>query len=152
MFSKEFYPMIDFFLWQLIGDFFKIMSWILAFIMVAKSMTKLYIITEIIFSLLFQSFINATSSNSSIGIGFANKNLSYYTTSAVLPATEPLSGTPGFPQCTLCRFLRCLSENLTFLYTASVRISDHSKQLYPSIGQFTCICPNRHMAVSPCSL
>ena len=68
---------------------------------------------------------------------FANKNLSYYTTSAVLPATEPLSGTPGFPQCTLCRFLRCLSENLTFLYTASVRISDHSKQLYPSIGQFT---------------
>lgn len=53
LFSKEFYPMIDFFLWQLIGDFFKIMSWILAFIMVAKSMTKLYIITEIIFSLLF---------------------------------------------------------------------------------------------------
>lgn len=53
LFSKEFYPMIEFFLWQLIGDFFKIMSWILAFVMVAKSMIKLYIITEIVFSVLF---------------------------------------------------------------------------------------------------
>ena len=86
------------------------------------------------------------------GIGFANKNLSYYTTSAVLPATEPLSGTPGFPQCTLCRFLRCLSENLTFLYTASIRTSDHSKQLHPSIGQFAGICSDRHMAVPTGSL
>ena len=32
----------------IIGDFFKIMSWLLAFVMVAKSMTKMYIITEII--------------------------------------------------------------------------------------------------------
>ncbi len=112
-----------------------------------------YTIDAILFSFPCQHccfLINAENSFS--GVDFANKNLSYYTTSAVLPATEPLSGTPGFPQCTLCRFLRCLSENLTFLYTASVRISDHSKQLYPSIGQFTCICPNRHMAVSPCSL
>ena len=53
LFSKEFYPMIEFFLWQLIGDFFKIMSWILAFVMVAKSMIRLYIITEIDFSVLF---------------------------------------------------------------------------------------------------
>lgn len=50
LFSKEFYNMKDLFLWQLAGDFFKIMSWILAFIMVAKSMTRIYIITEILFS------------------------------------------------------------------------------------------------------
>ncbi|WP_226064000.1 O-antigen translocase [Kaistella polysaccharea] len=50
LFTKEFYPMKELFLWQLAGDFFKIMSWILAFLMVAKSMTKIYIITEIIFS------------------------------------------------------------------------------------------------------
>lgn len=53
LFTTEFYPMKDLFLWQLIGDFFKIMSWILAFLMVAKSMTKLYIITEVFFSALF---------------------------------------------------------------------------------------------------
>jgi PST family polysaccharide transporter len=44
--------MKNLFFWQLLGDFFKIMSWILAFLMVAKSMTKVYIITEILFSAL----------------------------------------------------------------------------------------------------
>ena len=52
LFTREFYPMKNLFFWQLLGDFFKIMSWILAFLMVAKSMTKMYIITEILFSLL----------------------------------------------------------------------------------------------------
>lgn len=50
LFTKEFYPMKELFLWQLIGDFFKIMSWLLAFVMVAKSMIKMYIITEILFA------------------------------------------------------------------------------------------------------
>lgn len=53
LFTKEFYPMKDLFAWQLAGDFFKVMSWILAFVMVAKSMTKLYIITEIMFAVIF---------------------------------------------------------------------------------------------------
>lgn len=51
LFTKEFYPMKELFLWQLIGDFFKIMSWLLAFVMVAKSMTKLYVTTEILFAI-----------------------------------------------------------------------------------------------------
>ena len=50
LFTKDFYPMKDLFSWQLLGDFFKVVSWILAFVMVAKSMTKIYIITEIAFS------------------------------------------------------------------------------------------------------
>ncbi len=63
LFSKEFYPMIDLFLWQLIGDFFKIMSWILAFVMVAKSMIKIYIITEIAFATLFVGLSTAFINN-----------------------------------------------------------------------------------------
>ena len=39
--------------YQLVGDFFKIMAWVLSFIMVAKSKTKLYIITELVFSGMF---------------------------------------------------------------------------------------------------
>ena len=50
LFTKEFYPMKELFFWQMLGDFFKILSWILAFVMVAKSMTKIYVITEIAFS------------------------------------------------------------------------------------------------------
>lgn len=53
LFTASFLPMSNLFIWQLIGDFFKISSWLLAFVMVAKTMTKLYITTEIIFSILF---------------------------------------------------------------------------------------------------
>jgi O-antigen/teichoic acid export membrane protein len=53
LFSKSFYPMAKLFLFQLMGDFFKIGSWLLAFNMIAKSMTTTFIISEILYSLLF---------------------------------------------------------------------------------------------------
>jgi PST family polysaccharide transporter len=53
LFTPEFLPMENLFLWQMFGDFFKICSWLLAFLMVAKSMTKAYMFTEILFSLSF---------------------------------------------------------------------------------------------------
>ncbi|WP_370895455.1 O-antigen translocase [Chryseobacterium gossypii] len=52
LFTPNFAPIKKLFFWQLLGDFFKIMSWILAFVMVAKSMSKIYIFTEISFSVL----------------------------------------------------------------------------------------------------
>ena len=51
LFSHAFMPMRDLFLWQMIGDSLKIGSWILAYLMLSKAMTKLYVTTEIIFSL-----------------------------------------------------------------------------------------------------
>ena len=53
LFSPDFYPMESLFIWQLLGDFFKISSWLLAFLMVAKSMTKTFIATEVVFSGLY---------------------------------------------------------------------------------------------------
>lgn len=50
LFSHAFMPMRDLFLWQLIGDSLKIGSWILAYLMLSKAMTKLFVTTEIIFS------------------------------------------------------------------------------------------------------
>lgn len=50
LFSHEFMPMRDLFLWQMTGDSLKIGSWILAYLMLSKAMTKLFVITEIIFS------------------------------------------------------------------------------------------------------
>ena len=41
------------FSWQLTGDLFKICSWLLSFIMVAKARIKLFITTEIVFTLLY---------------------------------------------------------------------------------------------------
>lgn len=51
LFSQAFLPMRDLFLWQMIGDSVKIGSWILAYLMLSKAMTKLFVTTEILFSL-----------------------------------------------------------------------------------------------------
>lgn len=53
LFTSDFSIMSDLFIFQMIGDFFKMLAWILSFIMVAKAMTAKYIITELIFTCLF---------------------------------------------------------------------------------------------------
>lgn len=50
LFTPMFLPMKPLFTFQLFGDFFKIGSWLLAYLMIAKAMTKTYITTEIIFA------------------------------------------------------------------------------------------------------
>lgn len=53
VYTEEFIPMQQLFIWQLIGDFFKICSFLLAHIMLAKAMTITYVTTEILFALLY---------------------------------------------------------------------------------------------------
>jgi O-antigen/teichoic acid export membrane protein len=53
LYSEEFLPMEDLFLFQLLGDFFKIAAWMLAFLMQAKAMTRIYIASEIGFTVLY---------------------------------------------------------------------------------------------------
>lgn len=51
LFTPEFYPMESLFGWQLAGDMFKMCSWLLSYLMVAKAMTSKFVITEIVFNL-----------------------------------------------------------------------------------------------------
>jgi len=53
IFTSDFLPMRELFLYQLIGDVIKIASWLLGYVMVAKAMTKLFIISEVIFTFSF---------------------------------------------------------------------------------------------------
>ncbi|WP_394760360.1 O-antigen translocase [Flavobacterium sp.] len=48
LFTEDFEPVSNLFLWQLIGDFFKAASWILGLQFFAKKMTKAFIITEVL--------------------------------------------------------------------------------------------------------
>lgn len=73
LFSDSFIPMKPLFTWQIIGDVFKIASWLLAYVMVAKSMTKIFIITEIIFTI---SFISISILSINI-LGTIGANLAY---------------------------------------------------------------------------
>ena len=53
LFTVEFSPMRELFAWQMVGDTFKIGSWVLAYLMLGKAMYKLFIVAEIIFSASF---------------------------------------------------------------------------------------------------
>ncbi len=62
LFTDAFTPMLPLFKYQLIGDVLKIASWLIGIQMLSKAMTKLFIATEIVFSLLFTG----------LSIGFIN--------------------------------------------------------------------------------
>lgn len=53
LFSKEFLPITDFFMLQIIGDIIKIASWSFAYLMYAKAMTKELIVSDNIFTLTY---------------------------------------------------------------------------------------------------
>jgi PST family polysaccharide transporter len=53
LFTKDFLPLRDLFPWQLTGDVIKIGSWILAFVMIGRGMVKVYVLSEIFFSISF---------------------------------------------------------------------------------------------------
>lgn len=56
LFTKEFLGARMLFQVQLIGDILKIASWLYAYVMISKGMTQLFVISEVLFSLLFISF------------------------------------------------------------------------------------------------
>ena len=69
LFSPDFIEMRKLFLFQLIGDVLKMASWTLSFLMIAKAMTKTFIITEVVFALSFYGItIWLTHLNGLVGV------------------------------------------------------------------------------------
>jgi polysaccharide transporter, PST family len=56
IFTKEFLPMLDFFIYQLVGDFLKIIGFIFSYYLIAKAKTLIYIFKEIAIAILFTIF------------------------------------------------------------------------------------------------
>ncbi|MEH0760279.1 O-antigen translocase [Vibrio sp. 16] len=52
LFDDSFQGILPLFKWQLIGDVVKIASWVLSYLMLAKSMTKVYVYSEVFFGVL----------------------------------------------------------------------------------------------------
>lgn len=50
LYSDRFLPTTELFFPMLIGDFFMILSWLVAFLMLAKAKTRMFIITQVVFS------------------------------------------------------------------------------------------------------
>lgn len=53
LFTKDFLPMSELFIFQMIGDVIKMCGWLLGYLILAKAMTKIYILNEIIFNFSF---------------------------------------------------------------------------------------------------
>lgn len=56
LYTEQFLHMETLFFWQLLGDFFKMATFLLGYVMVAKAMTRYYIVTEVISSTLYICF------------------------------------------------------------------------------------------------
>lgn len=87
LFAKSFGAMRDMFAWQLTGDCFKLASWILAYLMLARAKTRLFIVTEIIFGvsfpLLSYVFINVAGVDGAV-MAFALNYMIYFVLFVVL--------------------------------------------------------------------
>ena len=53
LFTEEFLPVVDLFLWQLIGDVLMISGFLLGYISIAKAMTKIFIFKQIFLAVVF---------------------------------------------------------------------------------------------------
>lgn len=51
LFTKGFTPMRELFLWQVVGDVFKVMGWLLGYVLIGRGMARSYIAIEIGFGL-----------------------------------------------------------------------------------------------------
>lgn len=68
VFTKDFLAVSDLFLLQMIGDFFRVISWVIGFIVVAKALTKLYIAGEVIQAIMFIGLSSIALNNYSAGL------------------------------------------------------------------------------------
>lgn len=47
LYSEQFLPMESLFIWQLIGDVFKVVAYVFGYLVVAKASLKLYVLAEV---------------------------------------------------------------------------------------------------------
>jgi O-antigen/teichoic acid export membrane protein len=81
LYTGKFLEMEKLFAWQLAGDFFKVAGWLLSYIMLAKAITKLYIITEVVFTASYIAlgyWMVHTVGLQGITIAFAINNCIYF--------------------------------------------------------------------------
>ncbi len=86
LFSSKFSGMEVLFGWQMVGDTLKIGSWILAYLMLGKAMVKLFVFSEIIFSLSFyllvRFFVNSIGLEG-VAIAYALNYMIYWVVMAM---------------------------------------------------------------------
>ncbi len=79
LFTSEFNAISSLFIWQIIGDFFKVLSWIIAYLLIAKEQVKIFISTELISVILQIAFAYwFTKLQLPINIYYCVENIIYF--------------------------------------------------------------------------
>jgi PST family polysaccharide transporter len=81
LFTKDFLGMRDLFFWYMVGDFLKIGSWILTYLLLAKSMIKEFIALELVFTfsyVILNIFLIDNIGFIGVGISYALNYLVYW--------------------------------------------------------------------------
>ncbi len=79
LFTPDFHHMKQLFFYQTIGDTVKVVSWMFAYVMIGRGLVKAYIVTEIIFAVVFV----AATAIFSAWLGFKGTSLAYLFTYGV---------------------------------------------------------------------
>lgn len=82
LYSKSFLPSLNLMQWMLIGDYLKILGWVLSIPLIAFMYTKIYVFVSLLFNLIVisASILSASGSNSEwFGIAYIIANLMYVT-------------------------------------------------------------------------
>ncbi|MCE0731186.1 O-antigen translocase [Halomonas sp. G15] len=99
LFTSEFIQMEALFGWQMVGDTLKIGSWILAYLLLSKAMTKLFILTEITFAIFFYGltyhFVNIWGLQG-VAIAHSVNYLFYWAVMAIIVISYLMSWRSGF--------------------------------------------------------
>lgn len=62
LFTHDFSPMREMFAWQMVGDVFRVCSWMLAYVFIAKGKFRIYITSEVLFACLFYGLVRVFQS------------------------------------------------------------------------------------------
>lgn len=79
LFTEDFSSMRELFLWQIIGDTLKVISWVLAYVMTARALWRPYIIGELLSASIFYGLVIAFDSQGAVGASIAHAlNYTFY--------------------------------------------------------------------------
>ncbi|MCI0916084.1 O-antigen translocase [Pseudomonas stutzeri] len=78
LFTEDFSGMEVLFAWQIVGDIFKISSWLLGFVLIAKALFGYFVVSEILFSALFFLLIYCFSNFLGLEAASVAHSLSYF--------------------------------------------------------------------------
>lgn len=78
LFTEDFSGMEVLFAWQIVGDIFKISSWLLGFVLIAKALLGYFIVSEILFAAIFFFLIHYSTSFLGLEAASVAHSLSYF--------------------------------------------------------------------------